>query len=220
MTKKDVENQRKHDVVDTPISSDTYKETALFQANAILSEAVIESAETKDKKASACNDIVQLFSEFTKTNCDSKKKQLFLEANINFKAKKGVCRDDAIKLTPTASAVISATMRYIKKGKTITESTTYSTIKNEFLVKPSKAQTEALSNFKKHSLENQQLALKLVAEYIATKEAEKQAEHEAKKQAENEAKNDAIVQTTITKKPPVKNRRKKGAMADLVGSIA
>lgn len=213
MTKKDVENQREHDVIDTPVSTDTYKETALFQANEILSEVKAETTASKDKKASACNDIVQLFSEFTKTNCDSKKKQLFLEANINFKAKKGVCRDDAIKLTPTASAVISATMRYIKKGKTIADDTTYSVIKNEFLVKPSKAQTEALSNFKKHSLENQQIALKLVAEYIATKEAEKQAEHEAKKQAENKAKNDAIVKTTITKKPPVKNSKKTGAMA-------
>ena len=218
MTKRNVENQREHDVVDTPVSTDTYKETALFQANAVLSEAVIESAETKDKKASACNDIVQLFSDFTKTNCDTKKQQLFLEANINFKAKKGVCRDDAIKLSPTASAVISATMRYIKKGLKITDETTYSKIKTEFTVKPSKAQTEALSNFKKHSLENQQIALKLVAEYIATKEAEKQAEHEAKKQAENEAKNNVIVEATITKKP-AKNKRKKGAMADLVGAI-
>lgn len=218
MTKRNIENQREHDVVDTPVSTDTYKETALFQANAVLSEAVIESAETKDKKASACNDIVQLFSEFTKTNCDTKKQQLFLEANINFKAKKGVCRDDAIKLTPTASAVISATMRYIKKGLKITDKTTYSKIKTEFTVKPSKAQTEALSNFKKHSLENQQIALKLVAEYIATKEAEKQVEHEAKKQAENEAKNNEIVEATITKKP-AKNKRKKGAMADLVGAI-
>ena len=219
MTKRNVENQREHDVVDTPVSTDTYKETALFQANAILKEAVKESAETKDKKASACNDIVQLFKDFTKTNCDTKKQQLFLEANINFKAKKGVCRDDAIKLTPTASAVISATMRYIKKGLKITDETTYSKIKTEFTVKPSKAQTVALSNFKKHSLENQQIALKLVAEYIATKEAEKQAEHEAKKQAENEAKNNVIVEATITKKP-AKNKRKKGAMADLVGAIA
>lgn len=213
MTKRNVENQREHNIVDTPVSTDAYKETALFQANAILSEAVIESAETKGKKTSACNDIVQLFSEFTKANCDSKKKQLFLEANVNFKAKKGVCRDNAIKLTPTASAVISATMRYIKKGLKITDETTYSKIKTEFTVKPSKAETKALSNFKKHSLENQQIALKLVAEYIATKEAEKQAEHEAKKQAE-------IVKTTITKKPPVKNSKKKGAMADLVGSLA
>jgi hypothetical protein len=218
MTKRNVENQREHDIVDTPVSTDTYKETALFQANAVLKEAVKESAETKDKKASACNDIIQLFKDFTKTNCDTKKQQLFLEANINFKAKKGVCRDDAIKLSPTASAVISATMRYIKKGLKITDETTYSKIKTEFTVKPSKAQTEALSNFKKHSLENQQIALKLVAEYIATKEAEKQAEHEAKKQAENEAKNNVIVEATITKKP-AKNKRKKGAMADLVGAI-
>jgi len=219
MTKRNIENQREHDIVDTPVSTDTYKETALFQANAVLKEAVKESAETKDKKASACNDIIQLFKDFTKTNCDTKKQQLFLEANINFKAKKGVCRDDAIKLSPTASAVISATMRYIKKGLKITDETTYSKIKTEFTVKPSKAQTEALSNFKKHSLENQQIALKLVAEYIATKEAEKQAEHEAKKQAENEAKNNEIVEATITKKP-AKNKRKKGAMADLVGAIA
>jgi len=218
MTKRNIENQREHDIVDTPVSTDTYKETALFQANAVLKEAVKESAETKDKKASACNDIIQLFKDFTKTNCDTKKQQLFLEANINFKAKKGVCRDDAIKLSPTASAVISATMRYIKKGLKITDETTYSKIKTEFTVKPSKAQTEALSNFKKHSLENQQIALKLVAEYIATKEAEKQAEHEAKKQAENEAKNNVIVEATITKKP-AKNKRKKGAMADLVGAI-
>lgn len=178
---------------------------------------------------SVCNDLVRVFTGLTKQNYDSKRNALFLKANINFKAKKGVCRNDALKLTGTASTVISTTKRYILADMSIDKDTTYSSIKEFFKVEITQAEKDVKKAFSGLSLNEKIKALELfvahkkeVAEKLkkenalfeAKKEAQKKKQYTQKEALKIATKNSAVIQAVITKKG--KNQKSLGAMAGII----
>ena len=169
---------------------------------------------------SVCNDLVRVFTGLTKQNYDSKRNALFLKANINFKAKKGVCRNDALKLTGTASTVISTTKRYILADMSIDKDTTYSSIKEFFKVEITQAEKDVKKAFSGLSLNEKIKALELFVAHkkeVAEELKKENALFKAKKEAEkiiDENKNSAVIQAVITKKG--KNKKSLGAMAGII----
>lgn len=169
---------------------------------------------------SVCNDLVRVFTGLNKQNYESKRNSLFLKANINFKAKKGVCRNDALKLTGTASTVISTTKRYILADMSIDKDTTYSSIKEFFKVEITQAEKDVKKAFSGLSLKEKIKAMELfvahkkeVAEELKKENELFQAKKEADKITEIN-KNTAVIEAVITKKG--KNKKSLGAMAGII----
>ena len=223
MTKKKEDTKARELVEVVKIETPTF-DTPLRVAVDFLSggnNSIDNQLETINTSAeSVCNDLVRVFTGLTKQNYDSKRNALFLKANINFKAKKGVCRNDALKLTGTASTVISTTKRYILADMSIDKDTTYSSIKEFFKVEITQAEKDVKKAFSGLSLNEKIKALELfvahkkeVAEELKKENAIFEAKKEAEKIAE-ENKNSAVIQAVITKKG--KNKKSLGAMAGII----
>ena len=207
---------RKQEKIETPVNADTYKETALFQSNEILLANDTENEVLKAQKKQACYNIIQVFKGLTAKNYDEKHKQIFLDANFTFRANKETkaqFRKDVKTLTPTATTVVSLTKRYILAGNEVNEKTTYIMMKDEFKPTISDDEKDLNKQFKSLKVNRKKLALDLLKAHEKEVADIKQAEFEAKKLAENKAKNDEIVNTTINRKKPATNKKKKGAMA-------
>jgi len=210
MTKKNNEVRKQEKVA--KIVNANFKDKPLRIAVDKLILADTETLSASVKTASICNDLVRLFAGFTDENFTSKKNALFLESNINFKAKKGICRKDALSLTGTASSVISTAKRFVKAGKIIDKLTTYSEIKNHFKAEVSDELKEVRSAFTKLSLVDKQKALSLLETF---KEEKAKELKESQKAYDDKQKNKEVIETSLTKKTK-KNKKSLGAMAGIL----
>ena len=197
MTKK-VENNRVHEVVETP--ENEVIETTLLTAVTTLNTSDTDKLVLDVILGGVCNNLVREFKGFTAKTYRTKMRAKFDKSNLYYKAKKGTVRDDATKLGQTAQSVVSTAKRYINAGQEITAKTTYSQIKEYF-----KKQLPQLSDYRKGV--NKEIALmgdakvKLMVSLLR--------EHEKKEQEILDAQNPEINKKIARK--PAKNKLAKAS---------
>ena len=205
MTNK-VENNRVHEVVETP--KNEVIETTLLTAITTLNSADTDRLVLDVISNGICNNLVHEFKGFTAKTYKTKMKTMFDKSNLYYKAKKGVVRNDAIKLGQTAQTVVSTTKRFILAGQEVTAKTSYSEIKEYF-----KAEKVVLSKSRKE----QNKIIAKMGDKKVTLMLKLLREHEQKEQEILDAKNPEIkevIKARITKKPLIK--KLKGRMANAV----